>query len=177
MQMINKILFLDIDGVLNSRQLFLMKDEKEPDGANTPFEADLNFMQSHIDPHNVWNLKYILDQVPDLYVVFSSSWRDAFTMPQFHTILFGHNLNPNRFIGKTPRKLSSSRANEIHMWLQDNSFSGKWCTLDDHPIFDLENPEKCLEIQTDPWLGLTVLDAIKVIKYFKPEFKEPVIHL
>lgn len=169
------ILFLDCDGVLNSKQHFLMlqdvgKSKTKEDLKN----AGLEFMILYTDAKNVWCLKYILDNVIDLKIVISSSWRNHFEIEQFKELFRHYRLDGERIIDKTDCKLSSYRCNEIRWWLEDNP-TDKWITLDDHVIFDFGSQDKEHEILTDPWNGLTMAEAFKIIKYFKPDFKEPSI--
>jgi hypothetical protein len=170
------VIFVDFDGVLNSKQHFLMVKEKEVKGKDTPKEADLEFMKSNTNPNNMWCLKYILDNVPNLKIVLSTSWRNHFEINLFKELFQFYGLDAERIIGKTPKKFSSERVHEIHMWLDDQLHSpDTWVALDDHPIFQLEYRDKQNEYLTDSWVGLTILDSFKIIKHFNKDFKEPVI--
>jgi hypothetical protein len=170
-----KILFLDIDGCLNSKQDILMQKEEKLKGAKTPDEADFEYMKAYTDPKNVWCLKYIMDKVPDLAIVISSAWRNAFDMELFKELFKHYGLDGERIIGKTPKRFSSERVHEIHEWLDEHKDIEKWLALDDHPVFNLEDCDKVNELLTDSWVGLTMQDAFKVIKHFKPEYEEPVV--
>lgn len=169
------ILFLDIDGVLNSKQLFLMRKGCEISSNKAEFEEDIEYMKAYTDPNNMWCLKYILDNVPDLSVVLSTSWRNLFDMEAFRELFQHYGLDANRIIGKTPQRLSSERVHEIHMYLDDNKDITKWAVLDDHVIFNLEDVDKANEFLTDSWIGLMMIDAFKIIRHFNLEFKEPVM--
>jgi hypothetical protein len=171
-----QVLFLDVDGVLNSKQHFLATNNiKISDEVSDP---DLFTMKLYTNKNNMWCLGYILDNVPDLKIVISSSWRNHYNIESFKELFKIYGLNGERIIGKTPRKLSSTRADEINMWFDDTDIIeviSVWAALDDHVIFNLEDPDKANEFLTDSWMGLTLPDAFKIIKHFKPEFKEPVI--
>lgn len=170
------ILFLDVDGVLNNKQHFLaLKEQGEPLGKDTLEEADLECMKRLTTPHNFWCLKYILDNVPDLKIVLSTSWRNHFDIEQFKELFKHYGLDGERIIDKTPRKFTSERIHEIHLYLDDNKNVKKWVALDDHAIFNLEDPDKVNEFLTDSWVGLTMNDAFKIIKHFNPNFKEPIL--
>jgi len=171
------ILFLDFDGVLNSKQHFLMDEEKELPGQETLIMADFEFMKSGINANNMWCLKYILNNVPDLKIVLSTSWRTHFEIEQFKELFKHYGLDGERIIGKTPKKFSSERMHEIHLWLEDNKDVKKWIALDDHAVFNLEDPDKQNEVLTDSWNGLTMNEAFKIIKHFKPDFEEPVLYI
>ena len=169
------ILFLDVDGVLNSNQNFLATKDIKVYPADTLNDADLFAMKRDTNSNNMWVLDYILDKVPDLKIVISSSWRNHYDIESFKELFKIYGLDGNRIIDKTPIRLSSERVHEIHMWLDDNKDVKKWAALDDHVIFNLEDPDKANEFLTDSWVGLTMHDAFDVIKHFNPEFKEPVI--
>ncbi len=168
------ILFLDFDGVLNSKQHFLaLKAQGDPLGKDTLNEADLDCMKRLTTPHNFWCLKYILDNVPTLKIVISSSWRNHFELEQFKELFKFYGLDEKRIIGKTPRKFTSERIHEIHMYLDDYKNIPNWAALDDHKIWNIGDPEEINEFLTDSWVGLTILDSFKIIKHFNPNFKEP----
>ena len=175
MVQVMNILFLDVDGVCNSKQHFLAMKEFKVQGADTMVDADLFAMKRDTNKNNMWVLGYILDKVPDLKIVISSSWRNVYDLESFRELFKIYGLDGNRIIDKTPRKLSSTRANEIHMWLDDNKDVEKWASLDDHKIWEIGDDEEANEFLTDNWVGLTLPDAFEVIKHFKPEFKEPII--
>ena len=174
-----KILFLDVDGVLNSKQLFLANKDKKIVGKDTLEKADFEYMKEATSAHNFWCLKYVLDTVPDLKIVLSSAWRNHFEMEQFKELFKHYGLDGEKIIDKTPRRFTSERMHEIHMYLDDKRDEGitdiKWAAIDDHVIFNLEDPDKVNEYLTDPWIGMTMQDAFKIIKHFKPDFKEPEI--
>lgn len=170
------ILFLDFDGVLNSKLHFLMQKEmpKVP-GADTLVDADLFRMKRDVNKNNMWALKYVLTNVPDLKIVISSAWRNFYDMESFKELFEMFDMDGKRIIGKTPKKFSSERIHEIHEYLDEHKGITKWLALDDHVIFNLGDCDKVNEVLTDSWVGLTMPDAVKIIKHFKPDFKEPEI--
>jgi len=174
-----KVLFLDFDGVLNSKQHFLMYKDVKIHGADTLSDADLFCMKRDVNKNNMWVLGYILEQVPDLKIVISSAWRLHYQIDQFKDLFAIFKLDGERIIDKTPKKFSSERVHEIHMWLDDKKDEGievDWVALDDHPIFFLEDPDKAArEFLTDPWIGVTMQDAFKIIKHFNPNYHQPVL--
>lgn len=172
---------LDFDGVLNSKQHILaMGDFKNP-GAATLNDADLFTMKRETNANNMWVLGFILDQLPDLKIVISSAWRLHYEIEQFKELFKIYKLDGSRIIGKTPKKFSSERHTEIGMWL-DDTFDATgdfidFLAVDDHVIWDLMHKSKDREILTDPWVGLSMHDAFRIIKHFDPTFKEPEILL
>lgn len=196
-----KVLFLDFDGVLNSIQHFIATKDIKVRGASNLNDADLWAMKRDVNPNNMWVLKYIMEKVPDLKIVISSSWRLHYHMESFKELFKIFKLDGERIIDFTPQKLSSERYHEIHLWIADVEHPGPLphddcpisgpCShcdnpppgemvdhvaVDDHAIYHLGDPEKeTREVLTDPWVGLTMPDAFKIIKHFKPDFKEPYV--
>lgn len=173
-----QVLFLDFDGVLNSKQHFLMMKDKKIKGVDTLELADLLRMKHDVNPNNIWVLDYILKQLPDLKIVVSSAWGLHYSIEQFKELFKILKLDETRLIDITPRKMSSYRANEIHWWLElaIDKFkpdSIQWIALDDHEIFKLDEDDIRNQLLTDSWVGVTMNDAFKLIKHFKPDFREP----
>lgn len=175
-----KVLFLDFDGVLNNKQHMLATKEVKTPDANDLNDAELFAMKRDIAQQNIWVLGFILDQLPDLHIVISSAWRTYYELESFKELFRIFQLDPTRIIGKTPKRMSSYRCNEIHWWLEDweeiNHKRVDWLALDDHAIFDL-GEEKAREVLTDPWTGVTMHDAFRIIEHFNSNFKEPEILL
>ena len=197
-----KVLFLDFDGVLNSAQHFLATKDFKIRGTDNLNDADLLRMKHDVNANNMWVLGYILNKVPDLQIVISSAWRLHYDIDQFKELFRMFKLDDTRIIGKTPKKMSSQRYHEVQMWLDDqgdtephdcpvdisdgpcgecenakmNQALIDYMVLDDHPVFFVNDPEKeTREVLTDYWVGLTMPDAFKIIKHFRPDFEEPYI--
>lgn len=171
----NKVLFLDFDGVLNSRQhLLMIKHEPEPT-ADDPETADFLIMVDMLNKNNVWCLKYIMEKVPDLKIVLSTAWRTQFSMENFVKLFNHYGLDGSRIIGMTPKKMSSVRCEEVRMWMADNAFSGTWALVDDHVVFDLQDSHRSHELNTNAWTGMTLEDAFELIHRFDPTFEAPVV--
>ena len=176
-----KVIFLDFDGVLNSKLHFLANADLPKISANTLSDADLFQMKRDVNVNNMWTLGFILDQVPDLKIVISSAWRLHYDIESFKELFKIFKLDDTRIIGKTPKKLSSDRSHEIHLWLEEykelHHKQVDFIAVDDHVIWNLGDSHKKREVLTDSWVGLTMHDAFKIIKHFKPEFKEPEMHI
>lgn len=174
-----RVMMLDFDGVLNSKQHFLATKGFKVPGADTLNDADLFRMKSDVNANNMWVLRFIMDQVPDLKIVISSAWRSFYSLESFKELFKIYKLDGDRIIGVTPKKFSSERIHEIHMWLDDyvelHHKQPDWVALDDHAIFNLGDPEKVREFLTDSWVGLTMQDAFKIVQHFHPEYQPPVI--
>ena len=165
------IIFLDIDGVMNmygaSSRTF-MKDYGQ-----------------HIEPHLVNRLNYICENVKDLQIVISSSWRydmeDLEKQLKEQGFKYWHLvvdktckslLNTDR---KPPYNLKedylySFRGEQIKEWLGRNEVT-KYLVIDDETS-DICG-EKCNVIpeenvyQTDGNEGMLHKDAMNIINYFK----------
>ena len=168
-----KILFLDMDGVLNSYQHFLMTENDE-----SMFDDDLEFFCQALCAHNIWNLNFILEKVPELKIVISSAWANYLKLQSFKDLLKEFNINPDRIIDITPRKLSSSRGNEIQWWLDNHqsheSAEVSYAILDDNDDAISAFHAKQF-IHTDCHVGLTIVDAFKVIKLLEPTYQLPIV--
>lgn len=87
--MLNKILFLDIDGVLNMY------------GASYYSFAWTNLGTNAIERHLVRRLEFILELVSDLNIVISSSWRQEPLINKLTELNFKY---MDRIVGRTPRR-------------------------------------------------------------------------
>lgn len=150
-----KIIFLDIDGVLNSTES--MK-------RNLSFGrfADLP------DEKLVFNLNKIGEEFGnDLKIVISSTWRLGSKLSDLNRMLFQSgvkieaiSMTPILHISRVPR------GREIKKWLEEhkNLEIKSFVILDDDS--DMGDLKKYL-VKTDPNVGLTIDDAKKAIKILK----------
>ncbi len=161
-----KIMFLDIDGVLTSKLsntfIFMCPGDR----------YDFN-------PYCIECLKHILDSIPDLKIVISSSWRNY---PDNHIMIGRLNgetykslmpkikeLLGDRLIGKATEAGQidgeSSKYDAICDYLNNNSEILDFVVLDDDPSQGLQGfGEQFFKISSIT--GLTLQDANKVIEYF-----------
>lgn len=171
-----EVIFLDMDGVLNNVFFFITK---EPENKQDQLRNNYQFMKKHVDPQNMKVLKYILEQLPNVEVIISSSWGAHFKKSLFNKLFKAFKID-KRVIDITPRKLSSERCHEIKFSLFNYEEAGKpitkWLALDDHGIFYSKEYESN-EYKVDSYVGLTYIDAVKIIKHFKPEWKPTEIWL
>lgn len=159
-----KLLFLDMDGVLNSEQsahyFWWKKHDRQC------------YMQewAELDPICCSNLNKLLEELPDCKVVISSTWRTHFELEEWdkHADEYFPALK-GRIIGKTPVIRESfrgftPRGVEITQWLKDNGHSDTpFVILDDNA--DMEGCMVNL-VQTDPNVGLTWDDIKAVLNLF-----------
>lgn len=128
-----KILFLDIDSVLNhSKPAEDLYNGEEC--AGSPFVED----NVPLCKDNIAALKHIFEAVPDLKVVWSTDWR-LYDKPDYHGFknprlwLEAQDWMEGRVIGKTPKKMSSTHYEEIRMWF---SYEKKDLDIESFAILD-----------------------------------------
>lgn len=134
-----KIIFLDIDGVLNSRKCY--KEHQHP-----PLNP---YGQLDLCPIYCERLGSFLNQNPDIQIVVSSSWRRVNSLGQLKQKLSDAlGINPDRIIDTTPA-LGIERGHEIQFWLDKQSERPlSFCILDDDD--DMEHLSIAL-VQTCFW--------------------------
>lgn len=153
-----KVIFLDIDGVLNSDE-FLKNNESEV-----------------IDRANVRVLKNIIDKTGTV-IVMSSAWRlwfDDNMMPkdgysqclydilcQFDIKLFGKTPDFSTEEIRSKKTFSQVKAKEIIAWLSEHETIDKYVVLDDLDLRDEEVNAHL--IRTNGQVGITEEDAKRVI--------------
>ena len=164
-----KVIFLDIDGVLNNIQHcnYIHENIAPGHGFGQSWELDrgnFNDVTLGWDSRNVSALKYILYET-NAKIVISSTWRKGRTTKFFRNCFSVYNLNPD-IIGFTPEifKIGTKRGDEVNAWLKRHERDvTNWVCLDDDGDF---YPENNL-IQTDLEVGLTWADAERAIDILK----------
>ncbi len=121
-----KVLFLDIDGVLNSSTWY--KNRPHRFLRDNPQESD---WECELDPSAILVFKKFIHDVPDLQIVISSTWRINYELAEFKR-RFSQMLSiePSRVIDMTPH-LGTIRGLEIQDWLNRNPQVTKFAILDD----------------------------------------------
>ena len=160
-----RIIFLDIDGVLNTKWWYSQMN------GNTPKDK----YGYTFDPRSVANLKKILDET-GAEIVISSSWK-SFGLSELEEMWQDRGL-PGKLIGTTPNSVSdemllnadldhmeifSIRGMEIKEWLDKHGKKvSHYVIIDDMDNFLPE--QKSHFVQTDPEVGITEEDANMAIK-------------
>lgn len=149
-----KIIFLDIDGVLNSSNFFERQYER-------------GLREHQLDQHAVLRLKMILHKT-NAEVVLSSSWRGH---EDNHKII---REQVTDFIDITPHSKTGIRGVEIHQWLDANiepSVYQNYSDIENHRIAIIDDDSDMLLWQKDCFFkcdnktGLTLDIIERVIKH------------
>lgn len=175
-----KVVFLDIDGVLNN---FLSHKEKDSTG-HFPYDVKIN--------HEKVALLNKLLSTTKAKIVLSTRWVSRIGLQETITILASHGITgpyvmPNdvgeedvvkpmdwldsdakgKFYGvlATPKKMSSEKCHEIGFWLYDYSkYVESYVILDDDLIYSSSKEDRASrQVQTNPEKGLTEEDIKKAI--------------
>jgi hypothetical protein len=145
-----RIVFLDIDGVLNS------------DGyvSTRPQVSGELWTIDDLDPESIATLNTLVAATGAQFVL-SSSWRHHHTLAEMEALLKMRGFS-GTLIGATPRLFGETRGAEIRTWLQVQSRPPHaFAILDD------ELPSENLGhvwIRTDPAVGVTVSDVQRLIE-------------
>lgn len=150
------IVFLDIDGVLNSTQ---WAGRRPARGLVPPSTADEAFAGEWIDPAAVSRLREIVDRT-NASIVLMSSWRNRMDVMEFRRLLSLHGWGAAPVIGATPTIRGASRGDEVNAWLQDVGGPVHHICIDDDSDF---LPHQTL-IQTNPDVGITDDDVTRCVK-------------
>jgi hypothetical protein len=150
-----KILFLDIDGVLNDRTWAELCESKTEPGELPPWH------RVPFPKHIVDNLHLILNAIPDLKIVVSSSWRVRHNKGIFRILNNLAGIPEDFFIDITPIR-KDSRGDEINEWLEKNKDIDKFVILDDD-VFDIKKEQMQFLVMPDYTIGLTEENAKQVI--------------
>lgn len=142
-----KVLFLDIDGVLNSDHFYV----------NRPKEIKhLPYPLSEFDPECVKRLNKILD-VTGARLVLSSSWRHDGTV---YNVLRRAGITHDIW-DITPYEMDKPRGHEIRKFLEEHKEIDSYVILDDIP--NMLPEQKSHFVNTNPCRGLTDEDMEKAI--------------
>ncbi len=162
---IEKIIFLDIDGVLNpsyfENSLFKMWKNSEGKIKSKDEYGQLFFDQ------NVMALRLLIGQT-GAKIVLSSTWR----MAGIEAIqkMWIHRALPGEVIGVTPILRTPNdniRGHEIDQYMEERDFWGRYVIIDDND--DMLKIQKHYFVKTDSNFGLTMEDARAAIQILNKE--------
>lgn len=147
-----KVLFLDIDGVLNSDYFYNKQRENPKEWEEVPYPL------TEFDPDCIKRLNQIVEET-NVKIVVSSDWRFTEGLEQ---ILFAVGLQHPIF--DTTPYYFSKRDKEINIWLRNHNVE-QYIILDDNDFFNKEQHKHF--IKTNYSEGLTEEKTKKIINYFK----------
>lgn len=155
-----KIIFIDIDGVLNTARSVYATGSQET-----------------WDPVACKYLQVLLDNNPDLKLVVSSTWR---VVKQDCLAYFFYNgFKPEHFHTqwKTPiLKLSSHRGLEIQVWLKENPVD-KYCILDDNTDILQEQAFNFIHINERDGITATNMEKLENMLDIKDDYFDKISHI
>lgn len=158
-----KIIFLDIDGVLNSH--IIASEWKARNSKNGGYggwfkEGDpLSKEVIKWGHKNLENLQEIVDQT-NAKIVISSTWRIHFSIETFKEMFTIYGWKDAPIIDRTPGGYKT-RGLEINRWLKDHPEVESYVIIDDFDEFMISQKKNF--VNTDPEIGLTYKDAINAI--------------
>lgn len=145
-----KILFLDIDGVVNHQEFYKRRENDET-------LKSLPYPLCEFDPLVVDRINYILDETNSKLVI-SSSWRfNEHLQNIFDNVGFKHKI-----YDITPYGMGKCRGHEIKEWLNKHTDVTNYVIIDDDS--DMLKEQKKHFIRTSELTGLTSKLTEKAIK-------------
>lgn len=166
---ITKIVFLDVDGVINPTRY-----ENALDKMWSASEGKIKSRDKYgrlFFPQNCEALRKIVDTT-GAKIVISSSWRQNGESEM--KALWEYRNLAGEIIGITPNEIDVvesgkvefydlvCRGDEIELWLQRNNYTGKYVIIDNNN--DMSPEQQQFFVQTDERFGLTECDADKAIE-------------
>jgi hypothetical protein len=183
-----KVVFLDIDGVLDTIQgdcYHMLKGEHQSQTYkedmfehldyrrdNRPFDLD-QYRSKDWCPVAVSNLTWLLRSDPEIKIVVSSTWRSRYSNDNIRWLFVHYPEIFNRVIGRTKKLFEESgssarRGIEIQEWLDRHRHVRQFCIIDDDA--DMEHLMKYL-VQTDGHHGMQFTDIDKALEIMEIDRK------
>lgn len=154
-----RIIFLDIDGVLNCIEGF--EREECNSGIRALVYDDFSKEAVGFYPPAVARLKAILEET-QAEIVVMSTWRLGLEVVQLQAIFNAYGIHC--IADKTPESQKGWRGSEVQMWLDQNDGDNiQWITIDDDGDFT----QLDRHIRADHTFGLRDIDVEKAIMIFK----------
>lgn len=137
-----KVLFLDIDGVMNSHDWFRRR------------ESNKHTMLNDIDPAAALRVQRVCDETGAAIVV-SSTWRKLHTLPELRRVFMARGITAS-VIDVTPNGAPGGheRGYEIQAWLDENEQLGRF-EIDGMAIVDDDSDM----VHLKPWLVRTPFET------------------
>jgi len=157
----SKVIFLDIDGALNSNFWNNEHQKEISDKALIDVEKVhllgelVRSTKAKIILHSGWKLWFDADLKPmreEAENLRRLLWREGLTIDGVTPDYAAEEI-------KRSRKFSLVKASEILAWLEEHKEVEQWIVIDD---LDLHNPQiEMHQLKTDPNIGLTIEDVYK----------------
>jgi hypothetical protein len=157
--MARPLIFLDIDGVLNSTDWC---NKRPLQGLLPPTSAAQAMLEERLDPASIGFLnELVLDTAAR--IVISSSWRLRMVLPELRILLEHYGLARSALTGSTPQLIAEPdslrrviRGDEVAKWRHDHRELGTaYLCLDDDADYHPDQPL----VRTNPDLGLQPPDV------------------
>lgn len=155
-----KLIFLDIDGVLNVETYHYLEENDIwvcPEAGET--ELPLRYGDQPLNSRCLKNLQTLVDNTR-ADIVISSSWRILYPISSLSKMFKEVGLKIN-IVGQTRNLPNYIRGEEVESYL-DNISHKKYVILDDST--DFYHWQKPYFVNTDPGFGLSELDVIKATR-------------
>lgn len=155
-----KVIFLDIDGVLNSEKFLAYQPKRRLWARSHRFSKDEQSAVANIDPSAIDLLNDLIDKT-DAEIVISSTWRSDINL-SYKLRFMGLKKS---IYGITPYDKSRHRGKEIKEWLDyydnDKNITIRYVIIDDDS--DILNEQLPNFIKVSSHDGLTEDDVIKAV--------------
>lgn len=162
-----KILFLDVDGVLNSHQsaTFWHSRRNQAEWENNMYRDWPGTLKEYLAmefcPIALSNVEELIRREPDLKIVVSSTWRLGETVETLRKIFSPSKLIADAIIDKTA-SFSRMRGNEIQRWLDEHPEVTRYVILDDDS--DMLESQKNNFVNTSELHGFQFSDMLTASK-------------
>lgn len=155
-----RVIFLDFDGVLNSAASV---KESIARRIATPDDSPVN---EDLCPKLCAVFQSVLEALPDVKIVISSSWRNFFPLDKLQEKLQSYGVDGSRVIDITPTLHISSyaRGNDISAWLEAHPEVIAYVVIDDMDDMTVHMDRLVL---TKYDVGITEVDASKLLALLK----------
>lgn len=181
-----KVIFLDVDGVLNSEQFARLRNRRPylRERFGRPLAAIirtiLSWLPGKLDDSNWWsrfylfnltdhcnfctiacaNLEYVLEEVPDAYIVVSSVWR-SWGMEYLKKILARNGIDPSRVKGRTGSWERVPSEAELGRKAERGDQISAWLSFHEDRVKGIPLPADCKardELSAEPITHFVVID-------------------
>lgn len=180
------LIFLDIDGVLNSKSSVLGEriSAKDYQDVYDKDEAYLAAESDNLSQQCVGVLNYLLKQIPDCRVIVHSTWTSYYPIDLVSKHLKRAGVDTSFIVGTTPKKMSSEKVHEIGFALheiEDGDYEGlegcevgEFVIIENTDIFGWgDHPRKDKLYLVDDSVGLSYKDLEPIIRRFVPDYEAP----